>query len=1153
MIISDAQLVTVKDSLFKNERGATWQNTQWYSTLDNGTLIIKGLYHAGLPTFVQDKNGNYQDHILSTLDDIIQIETGQASFVYDRNTCAITVWSGGLISNREPLILSDSWVVQRTTDKTIDWQNDPTNSRDCDTRLSITQSGTFITATKDDGKTKYEVRYAKFIGRDGFETFTTIMNNDPTRTDQKYAQAESLILNPNATAIEQDDSLIITSPNGGYLQLGYAKSKQDLQDIDTKTKDQITFNYQNVTTILDFGDTKTLDPIFENDSGSYVRRAFTASGVGNCNTLADGGFNSSPQIRIQTTTGICRLGMGEWDLTPASADWIVQSGSLEWDAVASVSLARDCAWSPISQQPSTATDSSDMITDILSGGFVTASVSECTSVTSNINYSLTATGIDDLNTKINAGSTWAGFGYRFVDMSRDASDRFTSLGTGGTAELAFLYLTGTMNPSPPIAVQAVGLNSSIAVTWIPKNATYVNDYTVWNSSDATTYDDLATTGDNGTFYNIHLGQLADEFNSYFISSISINNGTNSTATNATADTIPITITGGVGVGISSTEIILNWSAPNDGGNGINQYDIRFTNSTDFSWQTIDNGVTGIVFDPMFYFKFDGDIHDSMNSSQVLLQVGGAENYTQGLNSTLDGIAILGDRATKYIGDNDIWSDSLNFNITDPFSISLWINATEDGTTRDVIGKRQSGSGRGYALSMTSSNQLLFLIEGTGGENTQDRIVNSEVDFTDGMAKHVVVSYNATGANTVVDVGWWINGTYHDGDNFDLDVIVSTIQTGIAQRPTIMGAHDGSATEWAGGMDNVRLMNYSLTQQDVDDLYQNNSPPTRANLTGLAQDEIVTWQVRSCNDVGCSAYSANFTGATFTNPVMSIAVSQVQVGDAIALTPTITLVVGDPQPITITDLDLFNVTTLVQANTTNIALTQGSPITYGAFFDDQMTTSAISNYTFIVTVTNSTGASFDDNSSSILISAEYNPDFVNAISVDVIPSGVNWTSSRTDPTEVQLSVNRPLTSGVWDLNCNIVTGYGQDGVWQNETDVGLWQNNFTTGFGTNVYYTCYNPDDLVFNHVSYGNLTGILIGFAGLSDQMGTFFGLPLVFMFVLFIASMFTGKNAGTGLLIVMITVGILAGLGAISFGENVWGILMILTAIGLFGIKKFL
>ena len=79
--------------------------------------------------------------------------------------------------------------------------------------------------------------------------------------------------------------------------------------------------------------------------------------------------------------------------------------------------------------------------------------------------------------------------------------------------------------------------------------------------------------------------------------------------------------------------------------------------------------------------------------------------------------------------------------------------------------------------------------------------------------------------------------------------------------------------------------------------------------------------------------------------------------------------------------------------------------------------------------------------------------------------------------------------------------------------------------------------------------------------MGDLFGIPMIFLFVIGLGAIFTGRNAQMGILIMAVTIGVMTALGYIDFNnpdteldENlpIWGIMIVITILGMFVGKRF-
>ena len=191
------------------------------------------------------------------------------------------------------------------------------------------------------------------------------------------------------------------------------------------------------------------------------------------------------------------------------------------------------------------------------------------------------------------------------------------------------------------------------------------------------------------------------------------------------------------------------------------------------------------------------------------------------------------------------------------------------------------------------------------------------------------------------------------------------------------------------------------------------------------------------------------------------------------------------------------------------------------------------------------------SSAILSTPEYSPSW------DINNVAYNVTRNTND---LELIVNRDIPVG-WDLTCEYQTTSeamakttGIQGVM---TDGWYFENEGSSaiaiGEGDHVYITCRDGDDTVLTFTSYG--PNLIQGGIGLFDQhMGEFLGLEsAAVLFVIFAASLFGGRSAPTGILVVLSLIGVLGFVGFMTISEATWGIIMLCGVCGLFIGKRFL
>ena len=115
---------------------------------------------------------------------------------------------------------------------------------------------------------------------------------------------------------------------------------------------------------------------------------------------------------------------------------------------------------------------------------------------------------------------------------------------------------------------------------------------------------------------------------------------------------------------------------------------------------------------------------------------------------------------------------------------------------------------------------------------------------------------------------------------------------------------------------------------------------------------------------------------------------------------------------------------------------------------------------------------------------------------------------------------------------------------------------------NAYMSCDDPEGiqiLAFTSFGTGNGTLALTGF---TDQLGTFLGVPVPFIFIIILAAIWTGRSASTGIIFLTVAIGALGVLGYFdplsgqpTSGDPLgyfWAFIVILTLLGVFLGKRF-
>ena len=364
--------------------------------------------------------------------------------------------------------------------------------------------------------------------------------------------------------------------------------------------------------------------------------------------------------------------------------------------------------------------------------------------------------------------------------------------------------------------------------------------------------------------------------------------------------------------------------------------------------------------------------------------------------------------------------------------------------------------------------------------------------------------------------------------------------------------------------NSEIISYEIS---VDGTVSNVGLVNADSQTGLTQNTAYEIKIRAVNNVGTSAWSNAITSTTNTPPSGTNTISlNNSWGDVVIVDNTIT-VTGNPTP-TLDKIE-FILDTDIVSTVNNPSLTG----TYAITLPDTV------QHGLLVRVTASNGDTVYYDSNSITITG------TTVYRVDAAEGGntVAYTTARTphptndalDQIELKWAKDTFPFDGsctfmspsqaleVRDLN-NLPSSLSftdQNGVNIYDTTVNISEKN-------NAYVYCWSGDDLQFGAQSEAlGSNALLAGLSGLDSGLGTttvdpvtgaetsysILGAPMIVIFVLLIAGQATGRTAPTFIIIILAAVGILMGLGFFIIDEGIFGLILIMGAMGVMIGKKFL
>ena len=321
-------------------------------------------------------------------------------------------------------------------------------------------------------------------------------------------------------------------------------------------------------------------------------------------------------------------------------------------------------------------------------------------------------------------------------------------------------------------------------------------------------------------------------------------------------------------------------------------------------------------------------------------------------------------------------------------------------------------------------------------------------------------------------------------------------------------------------------------------------------TGLTQNTIYNYRVSAHNLGGTSAISNTAFNTTFGNIIATLQFNFNRTGDTIELLPRVNLTGGTPSP-TITNIQILQNGSSINNTALSIPISIGQSKPLGRTFVNQLDSDFVYNFTGTALIQNSSG-NFPYRT-TIYKSVPYTGNYVTSTEGNL---QINYTYSRTNSyNDLNIVINREILPA--NTECNFRDELFEVGEWINVTNLG-WYNHTASVVPTqNIYVSCYN-DLLMFSFTSYGGNNATL-AFVDYTNQLGTFAGVPIPFLFVLLLAGLFTGRSAITGIIFVTITIGVMGVMGFLpdingdpAVGGVTWALVVFLTGIGVFVGKKY-
>ena len=163
---------------------------------------------------------------------------------------------------------------------------------------------------------------------------------------------------------------------------------------------------------------------------------------------------------------------------------------------------------------------------------------------------------------------------------------------------------------------------------------------------------------------------------------------------------------------------------------------------------------------------------------------------------------------------------------------------------------------------------------------------------------------------------------------------------------------------------------------------------------------------------------------------------------------------------------------------------------------------------------------------------------------------NYTRSSYNSTTDKIIFTANKQQDTFSLLCNHFTLSSTD-EWNNQTSIISYNAEFLTKHTS--YIRCYDETQNIILLQTVYKPYGITSGFDMINESFGNdgLFGVPFPFLIVLIVASIWTGRNAQVGVIVTGAIIGIMGLLGLFELSAEVWAMIVLLVAVGMFLGKK--
>lgn len=1117
----------------------------------------------GLPQYVLN-NGQYVDNFLVTNSTHIKSVNAKDPIIFKKSDCTFVKYTDATFSTK----LADYYSTMAIKPSGQNWSVYDPLQLACTYNTFTNSTGQYLTVQRVHNKGTFDATYGK-LKDNGFKSYLTFTNGpSPTGFQNTKVSFVEVLGNITTSSIKIDrlekfnqlnigQQIIFTKNNmtQSIITLGERFNIDLGQDYDDLLAVRLT---KTSATTLDmeiaFGATAQnlaynqkiqTDPTYSYTVGTDFR-AYLDTAINTDCSQGGAGYDGSPLIELSDAdlSDRCQGTIVEWDVSTIGTGKVITNINVRYDTTLTTSSV-NCVFSKIdsstrpSTRPNNAVNSLAVWHEINNSTEYTTAT--CTSDQTNTVVALGDTAETDLQTLLNTGQTWYALGMRFDPSTRLASGTITT--TPANIELEVTYTL----PSQYIRfLENDGTTAVASASIIQANATRP-------TSSQTTTKTTNSTGWAGPFTGLSGNQNFTAKQTNYIVNKTIN-------TNATSN-----------FSISSRI-----------------YDVTGCDSTLSNLMTNDTDRTYLASVPLaptcaadvltynYFFKTLGiGASPSNQTTTVRLQVSStyAQDQTLYVNGTAVSMTYSGGVLTSSAIQVGTGSQNVILKFRLPFTEivpqpPINPNVKINGTTGTYQVKTLTIKWTPNNATWTSGYRIYNSTDNTTYGLLVSSLANGTTFYNHNINEHQKLMYYRIYSEP------YSAGSPASTTVYNRTATFSTAPTGLTiTNPASLQLRLSWTIPSSNGNSTLKDCSIRYDNTTAGDVAGWVTQVSNSTISGTCTNRqytqsslnagtSYTYQVREGNSIGFSAWSSNATGTVTAYTDITIQLYVNKTGDAMTVVPRVTYNSGHTGSAipTLQSIRFYNASsgTIINQTTLNKIFSASSPAhNYTRMYEDMLGMQG-SNYNIVVQVTNySASGTISTTENATLSNFRANYRTLYQVAETESEGTYNYTASRNAAqNRLSLAVNRDTDTTFWNLECQFIDQIFDDGSWVNKSSIIAYNITTTISNRNNVVVKCWN-DNPVFTFISYSSTNGTLV-VTQYTEGLGNWFGVPLPFLFVIFVAAFITGKNTPIGLLILAGTIGTMGAMGfwADSTGNPlitaaIWGTVIMLTTLGIFVGKR--